>query len=80
MIYERRDGWMMIMLITMTMARQQVVYRSIVFVSTKNYTPVNLLLGDAEKCYTVRQKVFPDDRTSGAFVTEGVRIYNKYSG
>lgn len=39
----------------------------------KIYTHVNLLLGDAEKCCT-RQKVFPVDVTSGAFVTERVRV------
>lgn len=39
----------------------------------KIYTHVNLLSGDAEKCCT-RQKVFPVDVTSGAFVTERVRV------
>lgn len=38
-----------------------------------HYTPVNLLSGHAEKCCT-RQKVFPVDLTSGAFVTEGVCV------
>jgi len=43
------------------------------FVLKNIYTPVNLLSVDAEKCCT-RQKVFPVDLTSGAFVTEGVRM------
>lgn len=50
------------------------------FCLEKKYTPVNLLSGDAEKCYT-RQKVFPvDDRTSAAFVTEGVYVYTTTFG
>jgi len=73
-----RSGF--IMMTTMMMARQQVVYRNIVFCLEKKYTPVNLLTGDAEKCYT-RQKVFPvDDRTSGAFVTKGVYVYTTAFG
>jgi len=65
---------MMIMLITMTRWPDNRWSTGIwFFCSKKKYTPVNLLSGDAEKCCT-RQKVFPVDITSGAFVTEGVRV------
>jgi len=67
----------LITLTTKTMARQQVVYRNIVFLYGKKYTPVNLLSEDAEKCYT-RQKVFSVDRASGAFVTQGVCMHYNY--